>query len=183
MHPMFNESTIKSFFITIYAILVVACSVFAALLWNGFNHIETVESKLAVQQNSVVLIKDIQFHTIQIQQFLTDVGATHRQAGFQEAASHLQAAETGLEELGKIRPALLDLCRQLQQQLFITHANGVNMAWDFIKRGIDAGNLSMEHLDADIAKLNEDLNSLSTQLDVELQQGITTNHETIRVIV
>ena len=85
MKQQFNQPAIKSFLIIIYAILAVVCSVFAILLWNGFNHIEAVESKLAIQQKSVVLIKDIQFHTVQIQQYLTDVGATHRQAGFREA--------------------------------------------------------------------------------------------------
>ena len=55
------------------------------------------------------------------------------------------------------------------------------MAWDFINLGIEAGNKSMEHLDAEVEKLNVDLGRIARQLDEELQSGVNSNHETIKV--
>ena len=170
----------KSFLVAIFLSLTLASFVFIALLWNRFDNLDNVASEHVIHQNSVVLVKDVQFHIVQIQQFLTDVSLTHRQEGFQAAKNHLQAAETSLDGLGKLRPSLQEWCGQLKQEIILTYEIGMRMALNYMNKGTHTGDLAMNQLDASSAKLTDNLNRLALQLDNELQHSAIANDQTIQ---
>lgn len=89
-------------------------------------------------------IKDTRFYVVQIQQFLTDVGATRNAEAKAEADDSLDGANQSLDKLAAIAPELASEIQQLRVQVSKVHAIGVEMGNAYIQDGTEAGNLIMK---------------------------------------
>lgn len=171
---MTEKININRFFSTIFAALTAVCLLFVVLLWSGLNHLEAQQSELLMRQKTVNLMKDTRFHIAEIQQYLTDVGATHQQDGLQHAETHWQAALVNLQVLSQLYPTDAPQCEFLSKRVTHTYQNGINMAWAYLRNGMEGGNPAMETFDKDSNQLKKDLDTLAFDLDNGLD-NITNN--------
>ena len=117
-----------------------------ALGWNElrFHGIEAAEREQTSEVEAMRLLKDMRYHVVQIQQFLTDVSATHDDGGYDEAREHLAAATAAAEQLATLRPAFASRAHELAARIEGLHATGTRMAQAYVAGGIAAGNLIMK---------------------------------------
>ena len=105
---------------------------------------------------------DMKLQAIQIQQWLTDVSATHNRDGYKEADDAVAAFMAGKKKFQRFFEAHND-ARSLQElsaietAMHTLYADGKAMAEAYINEGLDAGNERMEHVDAASAALAESL--------------------------
>ncbi len=176
---MKNKVT-KKFSLIIFLSLTLTAIVFIALLLDRFENIEKAESEHIRHQNAFLLLKDIRFHVVQIQQFLTDASLTHRQEGIAVAEHHLQAAKAKLTELSGINPDIQRQCQLLTQKVILTYQAGVRMTENYLNNDLEAGYANMLVLDANSEELAQNLEEILLRLDAELQQSVADNAKTIR---
>ena len=158
---MFTNTTIKSLLVMIAGILGVANILFVLFLWQVFHSIDLRIVEDVRQQATSDFLSDTRFHVVEIQQFLTDVGATRDEEGFEDAQKHLNLALSNLNKVAQSKPEHQTQLDEIKTQINLMHAAGVNMAWDYIKFGTEKGNLSMkrpgEGLDDTAARLADEL--------------------------
>lgn len=111
--------------------------------WS-FAALANTDTRRTAAADAVHALADTRFHVVQIQQFLTDVGATHDDGGFAEAASNLAAAQARLAELRRVAPELGPKIDAVLPRLAAVHDVGVEMARAYVSAGIDAGNRIMK---------------------------------------
>jgi methyl-accepting chemotaxis protein len=87
---------------------------------------------------------EMQFHAVQIQQFLTDVSATSDRGGFEEAAAHFKAANAVLDNMAKDVPEITNDLNDVKVKLNALHETGKQMAETYIAKGQAAGNIVMK---------------------------------------
>jgi len=111
------------------------------------DKVEQVNDKVLPQ---ALLSQKIAFSVVQVQQFLTDVSATHDSAGYQDAEDAAQAFN---DAVNKMRLLSLDdnetlsQLNQLNNQFIQYYAQGKRMAKAYTYQGIEAGNQIMESFD------------------------------------
>ena len=99
-----------------------------------------------------ILANDMAFHAIQVQQFLTDVSATHDRKGFQDAE---EAATAFLEGTARFKEMCgregdaraLQAIESLEAAFGDFYRDGKLMAEAYLTQGMGAGNLAMEGFD------------------------------------
>ncbi len=172
---MLKNTSIKTVLLTISLILFVASSFFVFRLWNGFNQIERAISEQNKIEQSVIELQHARFHVVQIQQFLTDVGATRINGGFEEAKGNMASALQRLSTVETVRPELSSDIEQVKAGIVAMHQSGVTMAWEYINNGVEAGNAIMTApdtgLDDTAERLAKHLDLFSKQLNTELEQS------------
>lgn len=110
---------------------------------------------------AVLITKEIIIHTIQIQQFLSDVSATGETEGLTAAKTHLTLGITQLMKLEKLLPEEdKKQIPTIKVNLEALHQVGVNMATAYAQQGRVAGNLLMKDFDARIDQLSGNLEKL-----------------------
>ncbi len=123
--------------------------------------------------DSMLAIKDVRFHVVQIQQFLTDVGATAEPGGYAEAQENLNGARSRLDDLLKLQPSLGSEIRELRIRIERLHRVGVEMAEAYVRDGQEAGNRIMKKpgtgLDDASAALADYLGEMTERLQAQLQ--------------
>ena len=160
------------------AFLAVTALIWATLvtLWllNGFA-LDRTDRALDEEQRMVkvmLTLKDVRFHVIQIQQFLTDASATGEEDPFEEAKENLQDALKKTDEFATLSPAHRERAAQLRKRIESLHALGVTMARAYIDQGRDAGNAIMKRsgdgLDDASAKLADELDAIVKDVESTL---------------
>ncbi len=172
---MFKNVSIKAFLLAISVVLATASLVFAWVLMSAFSTIDQARKTHETLELQVEHFKDARFHVAQIQQFLTDVGATHIEDGFGEAEHQLKQVFTSLDIIAGLNPTLNADCNTLKQEIEQLHRVGVKMAQDYINQGIEAGNASMKMpgrgFDAVSLHLAEKLDAMAEQLSNSLHRS------------
>jgi methyl-accepting chemotaxis protein len=165
---MFKNTSIKAFLTLVSLALAFASLAYVTVLWKAFSNIDLALVSATKQELVFESLKDLRFHTVQIQQFLTDVGATHDSEGLEEAKKNLEQALTKLEALTQLRPDLESRATSIKNQIITMHDTGVKMAWAYIKEGTEAGNASMKEpntgLDDTAKRMTLELESLNEQV-------------------
>ena len=119
-------------------------------------------------------MKDVRFHVVQVQQFLTDASATGDRDGFGDAKEHYQKAVTQLDEMKALDAgyaADVDASRQL---LDVFYQVGQQMADSYINSGRDAGNALMKApgngFDARAEALTQKLETMQARVEQQMTQ-------------
>lgn len=179
---MFTNTSIKSLLLMISAVLGIANILFVMCLWQAFHTIDMRLAEDTLQQSTTDYLVDTRFHIVEIQQFLTDVGATRDEGGFEDAQKHLNLALINLAKVAQSEPEHQPQLEKIRNQINLMHAVGVNMAWDYIKFGTEKGNLSMKKpgdgLDDTAARLADDLQAINEVQAKELldaRQGLKSD--------
>ncbi|MEQ1603169.1 MAG: methyl-accepting chemotaxis protein, partial [Methylophilaceae bacterium] len=110
-------------------------------LTNEVKQIDAQATQLQAQANHA---HELQFHVVQIQQFLTDVSATGDRGGFAEAAEHFQASNVLLDQMSKALPQYSDALNEVRSKLNTFNETGKRMAETYIANGQAAGNAMMK---------------------------------------
>jgi|TARA_R100001129_G_scaffold185704_3_gene174794 methyl-accepting chemotaxis protein len=127
------------------------------------------------QVNAIFSLKDSRYYVVQIQQLLTDVGATLSDEAKAEANESMKGALQSLDRLIQFAPELSEKAEALKQQVRALHISGVKMADAYLHHGTDAGNKLMKGsggFDDASAALAANLDQLAQELDHEFESAV-----------
>ena len=152
--------------------------------------------------------RQAQFDVVQVQQFLTDVSATHRDEGYGEAAKYAADFATQIRGLRSAaaalpaerltdadRAALQEKINAAERQFDDFNRTGIAMAHAYAGQGLEAGNALMERFDplsdaisdhassivAIAARLADDSRKRSLELEAATQA--TTHHAVLATLL
>lgn len=172
---MFKNISIKSALIYIASALAIANLLFVISLWHAFETIDQSLTETGKQQMASDALAETRFHIVQIQQFLTDVGATRNEGGFAEAKQHFNKANENLDIVIQVKPNHASELAVLKQKVATMHDAGIKMGWDYINLGTEAGNATMKApgagLDDSVANLTVALSALVDLQNRELAEA------------
>ena len=162
----------------IILIFVAAIGYEAVSLTRDLDHLENLEEEVNTAFTKIVpldlLVKDVRFHVVQVQQWLTDISATRGQDGlndgFDEARSHRQSFEAVVAEAQALARDLgyteiVDALKRTASAMPAFYSEGERMANAYIDGGAPAGNKLMGAFDTAGADMAEALNSLSALIE------------------
>ena len=160
---------------------------FILAMWLGFSSIQQSTKEQQKYMESMLLLKEARFNVVQIQQFLTDVGATRETGALEEAETNLNASFANLDKLKTRMPGFEDLINEIKIEIQAVYDVGVKMAWAYIKEGVAAGNIIMKDpengLDVKSLLLAEQLDQLvkevKTKLDIADQNMTSIQSSTM----
>jgi methyl-accepting chemotaxis protein len=165
----------------VIVIVLVALSVLYLLSKQGLTRNEVAIRQQVVISDAVSAMKDARYYVVQVQQFLTDMGATRSDEALPEVDASMESAMKSLQELTQIMPSYRSRVNELEQQLKQVYRVGRDMASAYIDNGTEAGNSLMKGaggLDQESARLAQSLeqiaNELSDQLDKSAIASINT---------
>jgi len=138
--------------------------------WNLFKAVDEGAAKRERIDQAVEQILDVRYHTVQIQQFLTDVAATGEKGGYGEAKQNLDASFAKLDALGKLLPGSRANFEKLRTEIGDAHEVGVKMAEAYATQGREAGNAIMKARDSGFDDRSAVLAKDLTQMVGDLQQ-------------
>ncbi len=150
---------------------LIAFIIVAMLMVVQFSILAVMDNSSAVHQEYQPLAltaDEMAINIVQVQQWLTDVSATHNKDGFQEAQ---EAADNVAASIHAFREAYtregnseaLERLRAVESSFHRLYDTGILMANAYIDQGIAAGNVIMEDFDAASA----DLTAKATELRQE----------------
>jgi methyl-accepting chemotaxis protein len=158
--------SVKAMMLGLAALLTLLCLSLAALSHRQYATIKGAQDRLNGATAAVMLLKDLRFHVVQIQQFLTDVSATYDRDGFEDARNHLDSSLTALHSLASGSPELSQSSRQFAERIKELYATGSAMAEAYLAHGRDAGNAIMKRsggFDEQSDELAKDLDAMAHQ--------------------
>jgi methyl-accepting chemotaxis protein len=126
---------------------------------------------------NALLASEMAQNVVQVQQFLTDVSATHNPGGYEEAEGYAKAFKQGLatfrQQAGNDAAQLKKLAT-LEQDFDQFYADGKRMADAYMNSGIEAGNQIMEQFDQSSVSLSTRMEALR---DIEVKDATTHVHQ------
>ena len=128
---------------------------------------------------------DMKLQAAQIQQWLTDVSATHNRDGYADAD---EAVAIFLKQKEKFQAffeknhdqASLHELAAIEAAMHQLYADGKEMAEAYINSGLDAGNAIMEHVDASSAALIETLDPFIAKQTANSEAAAQTMRDNLR---
>ena len=172
---MLNNMTIKRLMILVTAVMMVTLVTLLLAANILLNHLADSEERSEFMFNSMLVAKEARFWTIQVQQFLTDAGATGESDPFEEAKESKVNAQMSLVSLGAMVPELKGKTDQLQKDVERLHDIGVQMARAYIDQGREAGNAIMKRpgdgLDDFSSKLADEMDGMVGELTKMLDEA------------
>jgi methyl-accepting chemotaxis protein len=150
-------------------VITVVLGALILFTWIQLTRIDSRVDEAEQLTDAVLSMKDTRFHIVQIQQFLTDVGATADDGGYSEAKENLAAAVTRLGDLARMLPETAVQVADLKQQIHALHDTGVRMAEAYVQEGREAGNALMKApevgLDDVSSRLADELDNMAQDLE------------------
>ncbi|MGB0941798.1 MAG: methyl-accepting chemotaxis protein [Marinomonas sp.] len=159
--------------IVIIVVLISLVTLFS-ITEKGLERNENVMREQALISESVGKIKDARYYVVQVQQFLTDIGATRSDEALAEADESKAGAIESFDALEQMWPERAQEIQALKNQLDIMHAAGVKMAYTYIEDGTEAGNALMKGaggFDDKSAQLADSLDAIASELVTALVEG------------
>lgn len=153
--------------------LLIAAVILAGALLVVQQSVHLNEAEATNRQTSAAIaaFKDVRFHVVQIQQFLTDASAVGV-AEFNDARQHRDSAKALLQQLGQQQTALASEIHAASALIDPLYNTGERMAHAYIGSGREAGNAIMKQpetgFDAAAARLAGRLDQLASRLDAKV---------------
>lgn len=126
--------------------------------------------------NAMGVMKDARYYTVQVQQFLTDMGATRGDDALGEAQESLSGAKNSLDQVQNYLPEYSKQVAQLKSQLQGVYDAGYKMAQAYINEGTDAGNDLMKG-PGGLDELSASLADALAQMASEISDRLETSSE------
>ncbi len=151
------------------------------ITFNLFNFNKAVASARQVKEESAkfaILAKDMQRNVVQVQQFLTDVSATHDPAGYEDAKQNVDEFNNSINEFEKMfkeesDTANLQIVSKIRESFNSFYDIGQQMAKAYIASGIEAGNALMEKFDPASLEINKSVQELVDNQVKELNKDLS----------
>ncbi|WP_210396274.1 methyl-accepting chemotaxis protein [Motiliproteus sediminis] len=168
-----NRFSARQIVLSAVAIIALLMASLFYLNYSLFQQLhQLVEKERALSQASEIF-HTTRYHVVQIQQFLTDVGATADEGGFDEAEANLTAVRQRMEALSALNPDYRPAAERVTAGSERLHEVGVRMARAYIDQGQQAGNQIMKApgvgLDDASAALAAELAALAEQVEPQRQ--------------
>lgn len=170
------DKNIKPFYMRRFFIMV-NIAVLMVMLGIGGGSFYMYSKLVEVNEQSDQLrdqelsIKDLKYHLVQIQQFLTDVSATREEGGYKEAKESLDKAKEVTKKLSKIDPVNAGKWKDLEVKIESFHDLGVKMAKAYVEKGHEEGNKIMkkkqEGFDAMAEAMEADFEALAKPIETK----------------
>lgn len=150
------------------------------IVWHYSQSLENAEIEKQRLTDAMMAFKNVRYHVVQIQQFLTDAAAVGV-ADYSEALSERDAALNQLEKLTKTMPEARETLAIAKSDVRTLYDVGQHMATVYINEGRQAGNLIMKAKTNGFDVLSE---NLANHLDdfagkLDHQVSITTSEQQI----
>ncbi len=157
--------------LVILAIAVVTTSISLNRVVMRSNHVADESLPFALLADNMVI------QTIQVQQFLTDVGATRERDAFEEAEEAFETFMTSAEKFKTMYRAENDMnalskMEKLEVEFKDFYLMGSEMAEAYVSGGTEAGNTIMRDFDAASSRLADMVTSFQTEQTVEARDMI-----------
>lgn len=121
-------------------------------------------------------VKDLQFHIVEIQQYLTDISTTRGENGlddgYEEAKNAYDSAIADIKEIEEIGVVEGTDFNQLTTQLNDFYSTGVDMADLYVTKGTEAGNAYMESFDQTSLELNDSMDTMRETVDAMTMSAV-----------
>jgi methyl-accepting chemotaxis protein len=182
-NAMMKTFSLRRSLLTLMVVMIATFAISVGLNMHLTDELKKLNDQTLILEDAAADGHELQFHAVQIQQFLTDVSATSDRGGFEEAATHYKTANELLTNMAKDLPELSNQLNDVRGKLDALHETGKQMAETYIAKGQAAGNVVMKlpetgfddrslvfvaaldkitkHLDSESLELNE-LNSKKT---------------------
>ncbi len=147
---------------------ILALMGFATLLLG--SALDTVEDKASLIATESLPMAEtaaaMKLATVETQQWLTDVSATHNRDGYEDAAKAAKVFRDGLSHFKNMfakekNAAMLAKMAELEKAFDQLEATGKKMAETYIEKGVEAGNAIMDDFDAKTEALAAAIDPLS----------------------
>lgn len=139
----------------------------------------------------LVTVKQIKFHVVQVQQWLTDISATRAMDGLNDgidvAQEHAVAFDKQLAQAKGLAQDLglqevLTLLKQAEADFPPYHETGVRMAKAYIAEGPAGGNVLMEEFDGASAKIGETTDKIGELVEAITAETLTKLNDQSKTI-
>lgn len=135
-----NLKTISGKVALIAIVFVSVLLLSAASMFYQRSIVDEMQQNLADEQYpAVMLANQLKFHTVQVQQWLTDISATRGQDGlndgFDEAENHAAMFRDDLNELKALKSELSDQLDVMQTAFTPYYGTGKRMAQRYVEEG------------------------------------------------
>ncbi len=161
-------------FLTIASLTASLC-----ILISIQSAIKQAESLNTRHISSIIVAKDLKFHTIQVQQWLTDISATRGLDGLNDgldlAEVHAKDFQKNLDKLVQLLPEYRDTLIALRSTFETYHQVGIQMAEAYIKSGPQGGNPMMERFDTQSSKINQKVDEVVKLISKQVN-AVSTEH-------
>ena len=172
---LMKDTSIKVLMRTVIIIVTLAVCGFIATTWMKSNSLMEKTMEQERISEAMRAMAESRYHVIQIQQFLTDVGATADLGGYDEAQKELSGAMASLDRLEATMPDLTQRVEGFRSDVRSLHEVGVRMAKAYVAEGRDAGNAIMQDssggFDARSKKIANGMEELIDSLDGSLSDA------------
>ncbi len=130
------------------------------------------ESEVSKQRlvDATMAFKDVRYHVVQIQQFLTDASAVGEN-DYNEALQEKKFAHENIQRLGKIAPEMQSHLAEIDTDVDKLYATGERMANAYFSNGREAGNVIMKSPDG-FDSASESLSNRLDQLAKDLEDKV-----------
>ncbi|TQL09340.1 methyl-accepting chemotaxis protein [Pseudomonas sp. SLBN-26] len=181
-HEKLPAASLKRLLLSLGTVVALVLVLGNVALWVGTRLLNEADAEQLRLQQATLVFKDVRYHVVQIQQFLTDAAVVGSD-DHSEAAAQRQAAHDNLRTLLTFEPSLrsqVDLAHAQVDKLFEV---GERMADRYLKEGREAGNQVMKGeggFDAMSAELASQIEALADQLEQRVVAANQDKHDDLR---
>ncbi|WP_174874445.1 methyl-accepting chemotaxis protein [Vogesella oryzae] len=165
--PLSSSTSLKRLLLTLATAVSLIMLIGIAVVWYGNYSLDVSAREKERLQQASEAFKNVRYHVVQIQQFLTDSAAVGA-AEFNEARAERDAAKTELTHLAALAPEYRDAVAEADSLVGKLYDTGEKMVQLYVQQGREAGNVVMKEpggFDAQTDALGDKLEKLAAQLD------------------
>ena len=155
-------------------------------LFSVYQLLSDMDDNLAhgqIDTQAIMLLKDARFNTVQVQQFLTDMGVTHDHRVKVDAERHMQLALQQLQQLTILLPEMENQVEMLRRAIKELYKTGLEMAEVYIEKGTSAGNIIMQRQGSGLDDRSLTVARQLEELASDLQSGFKEANHNIQEVV
>ncbi len=192
MKSLFKNVTVSKKLTLSFGVIVIGIAALIIIVF--LSNVATAKKALQTKNESMyyaLLAKDIKIHSIQVQQFLTDISATRGLPGFDDGFKLAEENATGfkkkLEEFKTLytkknnEKALAEI-EALSKSFDEYYEIGKTMAKEYIAKGPEAGNVYMGKFDPYADKLGEQVEKFVKDQTDELESNMVSIGKSSRML-
>lgn len=166
-------TSIKGVIVASFITGVLAFSTYLVITWSLFDDIQTATDAQGMWGEANDHLHEARYNIIQIQQYLTDVGATGERDGLARAKKHLAEAVKHIEIVARLKTRLTAVdFEKIISQLKLMHDVGERMASAYLEQDREAGNRIMQDpetgFDVEVTKLTGQFGQLAAVMKEKL---------------
>lgn len=182
--------SIRSTMLAAFLLLALGSVILVVVGWRAATHVEFETKSMQTLYSAKSELAETRYNVVQVQQFLTDVAATHDRGAIEEARAARDAAHSGLDKWAKLQPEKTTTVKQLKEELDNLFSAGTKMADVYIGEGIEAGNAMMkssggfDNLAANLAaSLKREVDHVGKSVTVASATLLETENRTFRTTI